>query len=95
MSIIQIYKITSNQLISLDPFIFTVYHSDNYPAGNSNCQAPIKGNGMDFDANKPYRMYHGERVPGFPQHPHSGFETITATLDGVIDHCDSLGNAGR
>ena len=27
--------------------------------------------------------------------PHRGFETITATIDGLIDHADSVGNAGR
>jgi len=80
---------------TLDPWLFCVYHKDAYPPGDDKMQAPALGNGADFDHAKPWRMYHGERVPGFPQHPHRGFETLTATIDGLIDHTDSLGNAGR
>ena len=84
-----------------DPFLFAVYHLDFYPGGDDLMQPPRRGNGQDFSGSikdrngNAYRMYHGERVPGFPQHPHRGFETITVTLQGVIDHADSLGNAGR
>ena len=79
-----------------DPFLFCVYHKDLYPVGNaSNMFAPRKGNGADFDWSAPYRMYHGERIPGFPQHPHRGFETLTLVQEGVCDHTDSLGAAGR
>lgn len=78
-----------------DPFLFCVYHKDQFPAGDGKCQAPKRGNGQDFNPNAAYRMYHGEKVPGFPQHPHRGFETITATMTGIIDHTDSLGNCGR
>jgi hypothetical protein len=52
---------------TLDPFLFCVYHVDNYPAGDALMQAPKRGNGADFTPTAPYRMYHGEKIPGFPQ----------------------------
>mmetsp|Transcript_29417 Transcript_29417/g.68729 ORF Transcript_29417/g.68729 Transcript_29417/m.68729 type:complete len:358 (-) Transcript_29417:152-1225(-) len=78
-----------------DPFLFCVYHKDDYPNGNAKMEAPRRGNGADFDWNLPYRMYHGDKIPGFPQHPHRGFETLTTTWLGKVDHTDSMGNAGR
>lgn len=80
---------------TLDPFLFCVYHMDHYPAGDAKMRAPRRGNGADFNPTAPYRMYHGDDIPGFPQHPHRGFETLTAVMTGVADHSDSLGNAGR
>jgi hypothetical protein len=69
---------------------------DLYPAGSANnMHAPRRGNGADFDWSRPYRMYHGDAVPGFPQHPHRGFETLTLVQEGTCDHTDSLGAAGR
>jgi redox-sensitive bicupin YhaK (pirin superfamily) len=83
-----------------DPFLFCVHHEDLYPKGNDvmGPAASLAGRniGQDFAPNKEnWRMYHGEKVPGFPGHPHRGFETVTVVTKGVVDHSDSLGAAGR
>ena len=62
---------------TLDPFLFCVYHKDQYPPGNDKMEAPWPGNGHDFNPEADFRMYHGSTVPGFPQHPHRGFETAS------------------
>lgn len=83
-----------------DPFLFCVYHRDLFPKGNEN-QAPhpdlLKGRmiGQDFTIKDGWRMYHGQQIPGFPQHPHRGFETITVVPEGLVDHSDSMGATGR
>jgi quercetin 2,3-dioxygenase len=82
-----------------DPFLFTVHHMDHYPAGNDQLGpvAPLHGRnlGSDFSYLDGWSMYHGVRVPGFPQHPHRGFETVTVVRRGYVDHSDSLGATAR
>ena len=82
-----------------DPFLFCAHHRDHYPRGNDSLgpAASLAGRnlGEDFTLKDGFRMYHGETVPGFPEHPHRGFETVTIVLEGWVDHSDSHGQAGR
>ncbi len=83
-----------------DPFLFCVYHLDHYPKGNGDMgpdPSHLQGRplGNDFTIKDGWRMYHGTTIPGFPSHPHCGFETVTMVNKGFCDHSDSLGAAGR
>jgi redox-sensitive bicupin YhaK (pirin superfamily) len=82
-----------------DPFLFCVHHLDAYPRANGafGPASSLAGRqlGQDFAGRDGWNMYHGQRIPGFPPHPHRGFETITVMRRGVVDHADSLGAAAR
>jgi redox-sensitive bicupin YhaK (pirin superfamily) len=82
-----------------DPFLFCVHHEDLYPKGNEHMgpDTSLSGRylGQDFIVKDGFRMYHGTEVPGFPGHPHRGFETITVVREGLVDHADSTGACGR
>lgn len=84
---------------TLDPFLFCAHHRDDYPSGNEQLgpAASLAGRriGQDFDGLDGWNMYHGAVVPGFPPHPHRGFETVTYVRRGLIDHADSMGAAAR
>jgi quercetin 2,3-dioxygenase len=84
---------------TVDPFLFCAYHDDAYPEGNGRMgpQASLAGRdiGQDFSRKDGWSMYHGESIPGFPAHPHRGFETVTVVRKGLIDHSDSLGATAR
>ncbi len=82
-----------------DPFLFCAYHDDAYPQANAQMgpSASLAGRsiGQDFSRKDGWSMYHGSAVPGFPQHPHRGFETVTIVRKGLIDHADSPGASAR
>ncbi len=82
-----------------DPFIFCVHHRDLFPKGNDEMgpSESLSGRniGQDFVVKDGWRMYHGQKIPGFPYHPHRGFETVSVVEEGFIDHTDSLGASAR
>lgn len=84
---------------TFDPFLFCVHHRDAYPAGNDALgpRASLGGRdiGQDFAGRDGWNMYHGHTVPGFPAHPHRGFETVTIVQRGFVDHADSAGALAR
>lgn len=82
-----------------EPYIFCAHHRDAYPRGNRllgpAASMDTHRSGEDFGNPEGWNMYYGDDVPGFPVHPHRGFETVTIVLDGYVDHADSMGAAGR
>ena len=99
MTAIKKIKQLGAQWETQDPFLFCAYHLDHYPKGNAQLgpDASLSGRtiGQDFIGKDGWNMYHGTTVPGFPAHPHVGFETITIVEQGLADHSDSLGACGR
>ena len=98
-TVASVAPIRSMQWETSDPFLFCAHHRDDYPEGNQELgpAASLAGRhlGRDFDIEKPWRMYHGRSVPGFPRHPHRGFETVTIVRTGYLDHADSMGATAR
>lgn len=83
-----------------DPFIFTMHHKDDFPKGTDTLgpeghELVGRNLGNDFSYLHGWSMYHGETHPGFPVHPHRGFETVTYVTKGFVDHSDSHGAQGR
>ena len=99
MNPIKSIKALGFQWETADPFLFCVHHEDFFPKGNDQMgpTTSMEGRhmGSDFIIKDGFRMYHGQKVPGFPGHPHRGFETITVVRKGLVDHADSMGAAGR
>nr|WP_321356493.1 pirin family protein [uncultured Draconibacterium sp.] len=81
------------------PFIFCAHHNDQFPKGNEDLGPAVSLHnrklGSDFSNTNGFSMYHGKIVPGFPAHPHVGFETVTIVLKGTVDHFDSSKSTGR
>src|SRR5690606_29245573 len=77
-----------------------MHHLDAFPEGNGAFgpdPSRLRGRriGQDFASVDGWNMYHGSQIPGFPKHPHRGFETITFVRKGLLDHADSLGATAR
>jgi hypothetical protein len=75
-----------------DPFLFCVHHHDVYPSANQNLgpNASLldRDIGQDFSNKDGWSMYHGNKIPGFPRHPHRGFETVTIVEKETSQHAE-------
>ena len=97
--ILRTFKLGQPPWPTTDPFLFCVHHNDEYPSADEKLhpKSSMTGRniGSDFSGKDGWSMYHGTGVPGFPSHPHRGFETVTLARKGYIDHSDSLGAKAR
>lgn len=99
IDIVSVQPLSGLHWQTFDPFLFCAHHDDAFPPGNDAMgpDASLEGRmlGQDFTPKDGWRMYHGATVPGFPRHPHRGFETVTLARRGFVDHSDSLGARAR
>ena len=100
MSAIRTRKPLSSPWPAADPFLFCAFHLDAYPASDGAQGVPaqhLAGRNLesDFSRRDGFSMYHSGPIPGFPAHPHRGFETVTVVQSGLVDHSDSLGATAR
>ncbi|OHW62022.1 quercetin 2,3-dioxygenase [Andreesenia angusta] len=88
--------IYQHQMPTQNPFVASMHHLDYFPKGDANMR-PVErtDENSGFNHKADWRMYHGENIPGFPAHPHRGFETVTIVTEGIVDHTDGLGSRGR
>ncbi|MGM0395923.1 MAG: pirin family protein [Bacillota bacterium] len=85
-----------HQMPTQKPFVASMHHLDHFPPGNGKLgPTEMTKENEGFDLSADWRMYYGKHVPGFPAHPHRGFETITIVAEGFVDHTDGLGSRGR
>lgn len=85
----------------VDPFLVCGHHIEHYPAGDEKqaLPQPLRARhpqSNDFANPDGFSLYSGaDGMPGFPNHPHRGMETVSILQKGYVDHADSLGNSGR
>lgn len=97
---IRVRKPLSSPWPGADPFLFIAHHLDHYPASDGAQGLPAsqlagRDGQSDFSARDGFSTYHSQPIPGFPAHPHRGFETVTIVQSGLVDHSDSLGATAR
>jgi redox-sensitive bicupin YhaK (pirin superfamily) len=97
---VRVRKPLSSPWPGADPFLFIAHHTDHYPASDGAQGVPAalragRDGQSDFSGRNGFSLYHAAPVPGFPAHPHRGFETVTIVEQGLVDHADSLGATAR
>ncbi len=72
-------SVASPSYEEIDPFVFAVYHNHKINAGK-HLSIRIRNAFIHISI-----VLIGQ-IAGFPPHAHRGFETITITIAGTIDH---------